>query len=218
MKTKYLFFILVILLLSACATTQHTPPNPVPEAKPVVPAESSNEKSMQGISPDVKELLDKSKTRVKNIYYRYRGPETGTNLFEFYVKDTKIKYLPARELKILDKPESYNAVYIDSTAKTAQTYCDDRTCLYKGKKSDLNYNSAYIMTISDWAGSITSAQKVGEEVIDDRSAWKIETNKGTMWVDTFYGIPLKIESGNSKFRFEQLGVNSVQNSDVNPSS
>ena len=154
----------------------------------------------------------------KSIYYKYRGPETENNFFEFYVKGTKMRYLPARELKTLDKPESYNAVYIDRTARTAQTYCDDRTCLYKGKKSDLNYNSAYILTILDWTDGITSASKAGEEVIDDRRTWKIETNKGTMWIDTFYGIPLKIESGSSKFRFEQIAVNSVQDSDVVPSS
>ena len=220
MNKKYLclFLVLAIMLVSACAPAQQAPPNPVPEAKPFAPVGISNEKSMQGISPDVKDLLDKPKTKVKNIYYKYRGPETGTNFFEFYVKGTKIKYLPAREIKAFDKPESYNAIYLDVTAKTAQTYCDDRTCLYKGKKGDLNYGNAYIQTMFDWLNGITSANKVGEEVIDDRSVWKVETNKGIFWIDAFYGIPLKIKSSTSEFRFEQIAANSVQDSDVNPSS
>ncbi len=55
---------------------------------------------------------------------------------------------------------------------------------------------------------------MGEEVIDDRSTWKLETNKGTLWVDAFYGIPLKVESGGKVYRFQQISVNSVQDSDV----
>ena len=62
------------------------------------------------------------------------------------------------------------------------------------------------------------AIKVGEEIIDSRSTWKIETNLGTIWVDNFYGIPLKAEADGKIYRFEQLAVNSVQDSDVNPNS
>ena len=51
------------------------------------------------------------------------------------------------------------------------------------------------------------AKKVGEEVIDSRNTWKIETNNGILWVDTFYGIPLKVDSGGNIYKFEQLAVN-----------
>ena len=58
---------------------------------------------------------------------------------------------------------------------------------------------------------------VGEEVIDDRSTWKIDTNKGTLWIDSFYGIPLKVESSGKTYRFQQIAVNSVEDADVIPS-
>ena len=224
MESKYLIFsafILIVVYVTSCATApQQTAATPATSSKSTAsapqPAASSIGTS-QGISTEVKDLLDKSKTRVKNINYKYRGTQTGDNYFEFYVKDTKVRYKPARQLQSLDRPESYDSIFIDKTAKTAQTYCVDHTCLYKGKKGDLNYADAYISTVFDWLSSITQASKVGEEVIDNRNTWKIETNEGTLWLDTYYGIPLKAESGGKLFRFEQIAPNSVQDSDVTPS-
>ena len=223
MKSKYLIFALIIVAffyVASCAPVQQGQTAPKSGIGASQPAKEPSVQPKQEISVEVKELMDKSKVKVNNIYYKYRGPETtsvGYNLIEFYVKGNKIKYKPIRELKALDKPDSYDVIYIDRILKTAQTYCDDRACIYKGKKGDLNYNEAYILTIFDWIGGIKSATKVGEEVIDDRSTWKIETNEGFLWIDTFYGIPLKIESGGKTFKFEQIAVNSVQDSDVSPS-
>ena len=217
----FLLFIVILLYIISCAPAQQAPPSiSKPGAVVNQPPVVSSVEPKQEISADVKELLDKSGTKVKSIYYKYRGPETtsvGYNLIEFYVKENKIKYKPARELKALDRPDSYDVIYIDKVLKKAQTYCDDRACIYKGKKGDLNYNDAYILTMFDWVSGLTKAAKVGEEVIDDRSTWKIETNKGTLWIDTFYGIPLKIDSGGKIYRFEQIAPNNVEDADVTPS-
>ena len=222
-KNKLIVTLFILILLTASCINQ--------QQAPATASKSGTETKQTTIQPagaqptgkisdEVRQLLDKSKTRVNNIYYKYRGPETtnvGFNIIEFYVKVNKIKYMPTRELKALDRPESYNVIYIDKVLKTAQTYCDDRTCKYKGKKDDLDYNSAYILTLFDWINGITQANKVGEEVIDDRSVWKVETNEGTLWLDTFYGIPLQIQSSGKTYRFMQLNVNGVQDSDVTPS-
>jgi len=221
MKNKNLIasLFIVILLTASCATQQQTAPT---SSKPSVINQPAGQPAVArptgAISDEVKQLLEKSKTRINNIYYKYKGPETGDNYYDFYIKGVKIKYLPARKLQALDQQDSYNSIYIDATAKTAQSYCDDRACIYKGKKSDLNYNNAYILTILDWSNGVTQADKVGEEVIDDRTTWKVQTNEGTLWLDTFYGIPLKIISDGKTYRFQQLNVNGVQDSDVNPSS
>jgi len=168
------------------------------------------------IPPDIKDLFGKSKERIASIYYKYRGPETGSNFHEFYIKGDNIKYRPYNTAKFLEKPESYDAVYIDKSAKTAMSYCEAAFCTYKGKKQDLNYGEAYIETVFDWI-DVASAEKLGEEQIDSRSTWKIETEKGTIWVDLFYGIPLKAESNGKTYRFEQISVNGVMQPDVVPS-
>lgn len=224
-KKYYLFFVLVIcvVMISACAQRQQTAisPGQVPqESEQKQPQENVEDQQpipVQQIPPEIKELFEKSKTRVKSAYYKYRGPETGSNFYEFYVKDAKIKYKPHVDVKTFDQPESYDSVFIDKVARTAASYCEAAYCAYKGKKQSLNYEQAYIMTILDWI-EVEQAKKVGEEVIDSRSTWKLETNLGILWIDTFYGIPLRVESNGKTYRFEQFAANSVQDSDVTPTS
>ena len=224
MNKRYLTFLLftvALVFILSCLPIQEAPKTTItPEAEPSTgtktQAETTQEKPATEIAADIKELLNKHKTKISSIYYKYRGPETGINFHEFYVKGNKIKYKPFLEIKSLDKPDSYDSIFIDKLAKTAQSYCIATYCAYKGKKADLSYTTAYISTVFDWI-DVTSAEKVGEEVIDSRNTWKIETNKGILWVDTFYGIPLKIESGGKAYKFEQLAVNSVTDADVVPS-
>ncbi len=227
--TSILILTLLLNLISSCAGQK-----PINESKTVAEepkvveqqqqeSAKTEEKTTQveqkeEISPEVKELLDKQKTKVKSIYYKYRGPETGSNFYEFYIKDTKIKYKPYLETKSLDAIDSYDSIFTDKVAKTAQSYCEAAYCAYKGKKANLDYDSYYILTVFDWISSITEAQKVGEEVIEDRTTWKIQANNGLLWIDTFYGIPLKVESNGKTYRFQQISVNNVKDEDVVPSS
>ena len=128
-----------------------------------------------------------------------------------------MRYKPAGDIPSIVQPYSFDSVFIDKTAETAMSYCEAIYCAVNGKKADLSYGESYISTVFDWI-SVTKAEKVGEEVIDDRATWKIDSNKGILWVDTFYGIPLKVESNGKTYKFEQISVNRVQDSDVNPTS
>lgn len=216
---KHALILCLILILAfsvSCAPSQKESA-PVPKSEAKVQAGESGTAAKQQIPAEVKELLDKSKTKVKNIYYKYRAPQTGSNYYEFYAKENKIKYKPYLEIKTLDQPDSYDSVFIDKTAKTAKSYCEAAYCQYKGKKADLSYEDAYMPTIFDWIEGLTEAKKIGEEVIEERSTWKLETSKGVLWIDTFYGIPLKAESNGNVYKFQQISVNSVQDSDVIPS-
>ena len=226
MKRNSLFLVLylVIILLVACTAAQLPSPRPqspnVPQTQPQSNVQQPapvpiSEKPAQGISPEIKDLLDKATSKVKNMHYLYKGSQTGDNFYEFFVIDNKIKYKPALAIRTLDRNNSFDSIFIDKVAKTAEAYCEARNCIFKGKKADLDYNDYYIPTIFDWM-TFKSARKLSDEVIDDRSTWKIETDQGTIWIDTFYGIPLKAESGGITFRFQQIAVNSIQESDVTP--
>lgn len=226
---KYLLalcFILLFALMIACIPQQKDVIIPAPKPKPEAQINANQPIKEQEvvipqivqypleISAEVRELLDKSKIRVKSIHYRYRAPETGNNFHEFYVKGDKIKYKPAREIQALDQKESYDFIYLDKTAKTAVSYCEAPYCAYKGRKGDLNYAEVYIPTVFDWIDGLTKANKIGEELIDDRNNWKVETNNGILWIDTFYGIPLKVEFNGKIYRFQLISVNTVQDADV----
>ncbi len=219
-NVAFLCIACLVFLSIACAPVQQTQspmPTPVPETEPraepqVNPAPKLQTK--QEISPDVSNLLNKS-TKIRSISYRYKGPETADFLYDFYVKDQRIKYSPVKGTKYFEEQDSYNYIFIDRAEKTAQSYCLD-VCTYPGKKNDLNYDASYILTVFDWIDGFAKAEKVGEEVIDDRSTWKLDTSKGILWVDTFYGIPLKAESNGKVYRFQQISVNSVTDEDVTP--
>ena len=211
----------LLLLLLGCTVTPNQPVHAIPKnaENPIIykPSDVKSAQAVQQNIPDeIKELFNKS-SKIKSIYYKYRGPQTGANFFEFYLKGSIIKYEPFCNVRALDEHDSYDFIFIDTSAKTAQAYCEAAYCANRGKKKDLEYADVYITTIFDWTKGIIDARKIGEEIIDDRNTWKIETNNGIMWVDTFYGIPLKVESGGKTFRYQQIAVNSLQDSDVMPS-
>ena len=227
MKNKITFFILIVtLFIVGC--TQGPLQEPLQEKEPETPvvsaAESSDveeeevEEEPEAVMDEaVKELLEEGKA-VKSIFYKYKGPDTGNFYYEFYVKWDKVKYIPSREIKSLDEEDSYNAIYLDKMEKTAEAYCDDRQCVYKGKKSDLIYVDYYILTPFDWLDKIITAEKVGEELIGTRKTWKLEANDNIeAWVDVFYGVLLQVVQNDEKYEFTQMTFNDVKDSDVTPS-
>jgi hypothetical protein len=171
------------------------------------------------IEKDVSELLLKTESRVKSLFYRYKGPETENDFYEFFIKDNKIKYVVLKTPKSVDFDGIYDSIFIDKKEKTAVSYCDDLLCKSnRGRKSDLNYDDAYIKTPFDWA-NIKSGKKIGEEVIFKRNTWKVETDNGFVWLDSFYGFPLRVEDNQgNEYRFESIDVNGVKDSDLIPSS
>jgi len=218
-------FLLFVIVIYGCA--QPTPPvqqapDLTEEPEEVIEEESDLseeetevvEEEEDKISEEVKELLSLSDKKVKSINYRYRGPQTGTSLYDFSVRDTKLKYLIDPTFKDVGLDDTaYDTIYLDKTSKTALAYCDGRRCRVKGEKQTLDYDQSYIMTPLDWLDSIKSAEKLGEELIKKRSTWKLSTNSGTMWVDTFFGVPLQIESVGNVYKFEMMVFNQVKDED-----
>ena len=162
---------------------------------------------------DLSSLLNNS-VKLKSLQYNYRGPETSDLDWEFFVKGDNIRYVPARKIKTLDRPESFDSIIINRAAQTAVSYCFDATCKTKGKRDDLVYGSTYILTPYDWVTFITTADKLGEQNIENRKTMKIQTNKGIMWIDAFYGVPLQVEYEGELYKFKNVAPNSVEDSEI----
>lgn len=222
MKNKIVFLGLVVLFIIGCAQEQA-----IQEKKPAVITEDKSssigekedtvpQETEDPIEEEVKDLLEEGKD-VKSISYNYKGPETNNFYYEFYVKGDKVKYLPERELKSLDREDSYNSIYLDKAESTAEAYCDARQCVHKGKKADLRYVEYDISTPFDWLDKITSAEKVSEELIGSRKTWKINANDNIeLWIDTFYGVPLQVVQNSNKYEFSKMVLNNLKDSDVVP--
>lgn len=227
-QSNITLLIISLFVLSACAQNAATPksaaaPQETPAAEEKQTTEETSGKKISEVpaevSPEVAKLLSTSKEKVKSISYKYQGPETGTYLYKFLVKGNKIKYTldPPYNVVDVDK-DAYDTIYIDKDLKTAFAYCDSRKCTVKGKKAILNYNESYIMTPIDWLNKFESAQKYGEEQIEMRSTWiLLSENNLKAWVDTFYGVPLKVQADNT-YKFMQMTFNDVSEADVTPSS
>ena len=188
------------------------------EDEPIQEVEvEKQEEVKEEVTNPVKELLEQGKS-VKSISYKYKGPETGNCYYEFYVKGGNVRYIPDRGIKSVDEKDSYNAIYLDKSEKTAQSYCDDRQCKHKGKREDLSYVDNNILTPFEWINLITSAEKISEEVLGTRNTWKLKADDNIeAWVDVYYGMPLQITQNSKKYEFTKMVFNSLKDSDVIPS-
>lgn len=181
------------------------------------PTQEVKVEKQEEVTNPVKELLEQGKS-VKSISYQYKGHETGNFYYEFYAKGDWVRYIPDRGIKSLDEKDSYNAIYLDKSEKTAESYCDDRQCVYKGKREDLRYVDYNILTPFEWLNIITSAEKISEEVLGTRNTWKLKAdNNIEAWVDVYYGMPLQITQNGKKYEFIKMVFNNLKDSDVMPS-
>lgn len=232
MKYKIIIFMLVLslFLISACAQT--TAPIVEKQIEPVgvdVVRETTTKKTVEEeeikeepeeveeVSSEVNQLLSLSKEKVQSISYKYKGPETKGFFYEFFVKGNKIKYVmdPTHKDVNIDE-DAYDTIYVNKESKTALAYCDNKRCKVKGKKAVLDYDDSYIPTALDWLDNMESAEKIGEELIGMRNIWKLSANNITIWVDTFFGVPLQAESEGQIYQFQKMTFNQVKDGDVSP--
>jgi len=188
---------------------------PVPEVKNSVEVEEVPEIE---VSDEVQNLLLKAE-KVKSISYRYKGPETADFFYEFFEKGDSVRYISNPTFKDLHlDDDAYESIFLNKDTQFSGGYCLDRKCRVKGKKATLKYGETYIMTPFDWLNKMGDAEKLGEEILGKRQAWRLKTeNAGIVWIDSFFGVPLQVEFENNLYQFTKMNFNNVKNSEVIPS-
>jgi len=237
MNNKIILLIFSLLVINACAQTTFVPEKDKPQepAKVDIVSESSNikiieiEEGVKGpaekaieevsdeeeISSEIRELLSIADKKVRSLSYKYKSQETKDFFYEFMVKGNKIKYTIDPTFKDLHlDDDAYDTIYINKEFKTALAYCDGRKCRVKGKKVALDYDENYILTPFDWLSNIEFVEKIGERSIDRRNTWKLSTNDFIIWIDTFFGMPLQVESNGNIYQFQKMSFNDVKDEDV----
>lgn len=226
----YVYIIPVILaLLIGCTTppekitptepTQpkvETPVETIPQQPEETPTTEEPEEIIK-IPNDIKEILEKGKTKLKSYSYNYKSPESDES-YKIYVKGNKIKITPPEIINV-EGGKFYNNIYIDTEKKTAEAYCIGySTCgINLGKIKDLNYEDTHIETPLDWLEKVTQAEKIDERQIEGRNAIYLETNIGKITVESYYGFLYRIKEGKKVWEFTDAAFNSVKDSDVTPS-
>ena len=214
---KVLVLLLVIAFLAISCAPQYVCPNGVTVDDPkscgsVKEAPSGGE---MVIAPEVQKILAKS-SNVKSLSYNYKRVDLPlVKPLQFWTKGDAVKRELPVQTEVLNKNEM-DVVIFNTVAKTANAYCESKKfCIKTGDRGAVEYDQYYVNTPLDWKEMIVSAKKVAEEQIADRKVWKLLANENiTLWMDTFYGLPLRVDVGSERHEFQEPIFNSVEDDDV----
>lgn len=236
---KFLIAILLIVLLLGCAkeavektpvesTTQPTEqkqpltieqPVELPKVEDEVADTDSTVETKEEMSDQSKEILGLADKKVNNLKYTYFGPETLPAAYTFWVKGNKIKIELNKGGEHRIDQEYYKYVYLDRSTKSAVVVCAEGSgaCdISLGPQEIIFGLYSNIKTPLDWLSEITSLEIVSTENLHSREVYRAESNLGMVWIDTYTGVPLKIEKdGETLLRVEGVIVNQVKDADVN---
>ncbi|MBI2133402.1 hypothetical protein HYU11_01830 [Candidatus Woesearchaeota archaeon] len=231
---------LSILLILGCSKNAPSLPKddsvPVEESKPEEP--SANESKVEeapeqtrtvginatvsgvSIDPSVQVFLNKTK-KVKGYSYVYYGPPDDSMGYGFYARGNLSKMR-------IPKTDFYNdsffdTIYFDAGRKTAVGYCESLgVCNDQKSAVSLDFSKVYRVTPLEFTSSIRSASVNAEkssEMIGGRRVEVIDFtdssgSNGTVWLDSTYGIPVKVIIGSLEYEYRDLLVNVVTEEEV----
>jgi len=211
-----LILLLQVLIVTSCATQYVCPDGSTvsdPGACPK-PAEGLEESvSTPGLT--VEELLTKSKN-VESMSYDYKRVDQPLERpFNVWIKKLVVKQELIVQTEILNK-NTLDVIIFDTGAKTAQAYCESKKyCVKTGDAGTVDYGQYYVKTPLDWIDGVVFAEKISEAQIGNRKVWQLRTPEGvSLWVDTYYGVPLRVDVGSERHEFQNPLFNGVQERDV----
>lgn len=172
-------------------------------AKEILPEEKQPELSEE---EQLQKILSLAKTKIKSYSYKYKDP-SGIQ-YTIYVKENKIK---------INFLSNNYQIYLDTEKKTAEKWCISHTKCGRqtGKIADLDYYDAYIETPIDWLPKITEAKKIDDGFYYGKQSWKLDTNIGTVVIDSNFGFIYSVQDGDKEYTFTDASFNTVTDSDVN---
>ncbi|MFC1752936.1 hypothetical protein ACFL96_06020 [Thermoproteota archaeon] len=226
---KRLFVVLTILLLAfvvGCGGKDvevKTQPSAPSTSEPVVaapePEPEPEPEPAQANAKDVTSLLEKH-TKVKSISYMYQDPDNYPEFHEYFVKGDEVAIL----YTVLDQDNpvgKIDSIYMNTGTKKAVAYCErasNLACPDNNKEHPLTYSMYEKMTPIQWIEKVGYAENKGREQLDQRNvmvlATTIDGKDTTMWVDDYYGTPLKIEHDGDEYVFQDMAFNAVEETDL----
>jgi outer membrane lipoprotein-sorting protein len=227
MRYKILILFAVLLFVSGCAqapeTQEPTAPEDgvVPEETPEETPEEEPEEEQRVMSEELLLLLARAEEKVNSMSYLYYGPPDSHIGYEFHVMGSNIKVvLPSRVR--FDTNRYYDTAYLDTEEQTAFGYCEAPGCEDKETAFTLKYDDYIRDTPLDKLSLLEYGEIKAEETIESRKVKLVEFEgenmTGKMWIDTYSGLPLKVEetvAGDTlTTEFRNMGINSVTESDV----
>lgn len=165
------------------------------EVKPVI----------KNIDKNVKDLFDKVREE-DNFQYLYKAPKNAYTK-KVYVMGDYIREVYEGDQYVGDdgrlSDNRYDTIYIDTSKRTAYRMCREEVCENTTLAKQVSYNEFYDGTFIGLIDSVVIAKDTDRsEMVEGRKTividYKLENNQeGRMWIDQWYGIPMKLEYADS---------------------
>ena len=216
--------LLLVLIVSSCSTQFVCPdgnivdsPNKCQETDVKDNSNANQENEAVGFPDGLMELIQKGQN-VQSFTYDYKEvnkPKDPTYSFKVYGSKVK-RYLPIKT-SVLNQNE-LDVIIFDRTSKTAIGYCEsEKYCIKQGEIGTLEFSQYYVTTPFDWLDKIQRAKiETKNEKMFGRDVWKVIANDGefTIWIENYYGVPLKVSIGSETFEFRNPKFNMLKENDV----
>jgi hypothetical protein len=179
------------------------------------------EEVVEEIQKDDKSDIMEKFSKVKTLEYHFEIPSEGPSNNKFYTSKENMKIELGVRTGII-KEDYFDTVYLDLENKEAIAYCEDRdddVCPDKNKEFEVSYLDYYKRTPFYWIEVIDSYEFTERsQNIEGRNGLEMtfESNgkEGTMFIDSFYYIPLEVEFSGKTYVYKDLGVNTVEEAEL----
>lgn len=213
---KVLLLLMVSFFLVSCTPQYVCPDGSIVSDPASCPREEQKiDEEVVAVPDPVEEFLSKRKS-VESMSYEYKRIDKPLEkALTVWVKRAVVKRELLVQTNILNTNEM-DVVIFNTADRTAHAYCESKKyCIKTGDAGAVDFDQHYIKTPLDWVEGIISAEKKGEARLGDRDVWILQMNGNvTMWVDTFFGVPLRVDKDQERHEFQNPAFNSVTDEDV----
>jgi|SRR3989338_5834237 len=206
-----LLLLLSALLLVSCGTKYVCPDGSTVSRQDLCPVEKQHQETPQ----EIREVLDHS-AKVNSISYQYKRVDLPlVRAVKVSVKGKYVKQELIVQTTVLNKNQM-DVIIFDTQNRTAEAYCESRRlCVKTGDAGPVNFDQYYLKTPLDWVNNLAYAEKISEADIGNRDVWQLRTDAGVgLWIDTYFGVPLRVDVGNERHEYQNIVFNSVADSEV----
>ena len=207
-----------------------TEPEPAPPAESMLSDEETQPKEeAQNQMPEPEEgpaneiimLLKKGTEYDDGLVYTYYGPEEKNQGDTYSFKGTRVRIDLFLLQTFRDLPVT--VVYFGIGDPAGEGYCEDirkGECSDPNKKVSVPAEEVFRKSPFGWAKEVVEARETGSETINNRKALIVEFTskdgtKGEMWVEAYYGIPMRVKTGTETYEYRDLSFTPVKDEELN---